>query len=212
MESLSSGFAHSQITPKQTQVSTVETPILGKPKCKRLTSTEKDEDGCTISVLIEEYDNGKLTGRHYDQYSPFRSVCTEQYDRDGTLISSETERKDAEGRVTKIVVRGSGKSSTTRIICGEVEARATERSVIIESPRVSYSFLPFEGKWRAFYKDMSLKLELKASFLKSPDSHLDGPDGLKLIFKNSRLVDLILSREIINSSLTVQNSDKLILD
>jgi hypothetical protein len=164
-------------------------------------------------VLIEELDNGKLMSRHFDQYAPIRSTTKEIYAIDGTLISSETERRDGEGRLTKIVVRGSGKSSTTRIICGEVEARATERSIIIESPRASYSFQPFDGIWNAYYKDMNMKLDLKANFLKSPDSYLDGPDGLKLVFKNGRLVDLILRRETINTSLSSLNDSKsLILD
>ena len=212
MESVSGGFFHAYIGTKQT-VSIVEAPLLGKPKCKRVTTTGKADDGSSISVLIEELENGKLLSRHYEQYVPVRSTTKELFASDGTLISSETERRDGEGRLTKIVLRGSGKSSTTRIICGEVEARATERSIIIESPRASYSFQPFDGRWHAYYKDMNMKLDLKANFLKSPDSYLDGPDGLKLVFKNGRLVDLLLSRETINTSLSPTNQSKsLILD
>lgn len=212
MESVSSGFVNSLAQVEQSSISTIEAPVLGKPKSRRITTTCKAEDGSVISVFVEELNNGKVESRHHDQYLPTRISTNELYDSDGALISSETERKDADGRLTKIVIRGSGKSSTTRITCGEIELRATERSIIIESPRASYNLQPFEGKWSAYYKDMNMKLELKANFLKSPDSVLHGPDGLHLVFKNGRLVDLILSRETINCSLSRTDTGSMIIE
>lgn len=174
---------------------TQETPILGRSNAKRVTTTTKDSSGAVTVILVEEFHGERLMSRMLEQNIPNRTVTRELYESDGSLISSETERRDPNGRNTKIVVRGSGKSSTTRILSGDVEARATERSVLIETPKASYSFYPFDGKWSSFYKEINMKLELKANFLKSPDSVLNGPDGLKIVFKGGRMVDLIVSAE-----------------
>lgn len=194
MESVSSANLNSaEQATKKGLVTVVESPVIGKQKAQRITTTCKSEEtGQIISVLVEEFHNGKIYCRQFDEFEPLRKTIKECFDPDESLISSETERHETSGKLTKIIVRGSGKSSTTRIICAEVEARATERSIIIETPRASYSFQPFDGKWSSFYKDMNLQLELKSNYLKNPDSFLDGPDGIKLIFQAGRLVDLIL--------------------
>ena len=88
MESVSSCFVHKQSAAQQTIVSTIETPVVGKPKCRRVNTTSKTEDGTTISVLIEELENGRLLSRHYDQYLPVRLTCKELFESDGTVISS----------------------------------------------------------------------------------------------------------------------------
>jgi len=173
------------------EVTIVEAPVVGKPRARRVTTTARRMDNRQVlSVLIEEFNDGTLRERVFEQFSPLHSVCREVFEKDGTLISSETERKDASGLLTKVVSRGAGKSSTTRILCGEFEARATERIVLVETPRASYSYHPFDGRWTAFYKDMGLKFELKSNFLKNPNSSLLGPDGITLVFRNSRLVDM----------------------
>ena len=172
-----------------------ETPIIGRNNAKRVTTTTRDESGVVTTILVEEFHGERLMSRQLEQNSPMRSVTRELYEADGSLISSETERRELNGRSTKIVVRGSGKSSTTRILCGDVEARATERSVLIETPKASYSFYPFDGKWSSFYKEINMKLELKANFLKSPDSVLNGPDGIKIVFRGGRMVDLLVATE-----------------
>ncbi len=177
-----------------------ETPIVGRHNAKRVTTTTRDGSGAVSTILVEEFHGERLMSRQLEQNIPTRSVTRELYEADGALISSETERRDLNGRNTKIVVRGSGKSSTTRILCGDVEARATERSVLIETPKASYSFYPFDGKWSSFYKEINMKLELKANFLKSPDSILNGPDGIKIVFKGGRMVDLLVASEFEPSS------------
>jgi hypothetical protein len=179
------------------QVTVVETPVIGKHKTSRVTTTSKSiQDGQTVSVLIEEFHDGKLLSKHFEQFRPNKICTREIFEADGSLISSETERSDDSGRMTRVVVRGSGKSSTTRIMCGEIEARATERSILIETPRASYSYHPFEGKWSSYYKDIGLKLELKSNYLKNPNATLDGPDGIKLVFRSGRLIDMHLSKDL----------------
>lgn len=181
-------------------VSVVETPILGRQNGKRMTTTCKSvNDGQVVSVLVEEYHGERLMFRNFEQHKPIRSITRETYEPDGTLISSETERQDLNGVKTKVVIRGTGKSSTTRIMAGEVEARATERSILIETPKASYSYQPFDGKWSSFYKEINMKLELKANFLKSPNATLNGPDGIKLIFRNGRLADMTVMHEFCES-------------
>ena len=186
-------------------VSVVETPIIGRAKARRVTTTCKTVEGQIISILIEEYFDTTLLSRQLEQHKPMRSTTKESFESDGSLISSETERKEETGLTTKIVVRGTGKSSTTRILSGEVELRATERSILIETPKASYNFQPFEGKWSSFYKELNMKLELKANFLKSPNSTLNGPDGIKLVFRNGRLVDMQLSKNFVPSTDTNRN-------
>lgn len=182
--------------------SVVETPVIGKQGRQRVTTTCKSEtDGQIISVLVEEFQNNKLITRQIQQFSSPVFCTKESFQTDGSLISSDTERTETDGRITKIFIRGSGKSSTTRIMSGEVEVRASERLVLIETTSASYSYFPFDGKWSSYYKDFSMKLELKSNFLKHPDSVLEGPDGLRLIFKSGRLVDLVLTRSIIPSTI-----------
>lgn len=210
----STSVTNSQLIPlgstANNLVSVVETPILGKPKARRITTSCKSAEGKIVSILVEEYNDNTLLCRQFDQHMPVRSTTREVFELDGTLISSETERREQSGQLTKIVVRGSGKSSTTRIMVGEVEARATERSVLIETPKASYTFQPFEGKWTSFYKEVNMKMELKANFLKSPNSTLNGPDGIQLVFRNGRLADMIVTHEQGNNS--NQNSVPSIID
>lgn len=176
----------------------VETPVSGQAG-RRIVSTlcRSARDGQTRSTLVEEYKSDKLLSRTFNQFEPYRSSCRELFDLDGSLISSETERDEQDGRVTKITVRGSGKSSTTRITSGEIEVRATERSVIVETPLAGHSYYPFDGTWISFYKDIDLKLELKSNFLKGPDSVLRGPDGINLVFCGGKLVDLIICNNLV---------------
>ena len=187
-------------------VSTSETPIVGKPRANRLvTNVKSAETGELISVLIEERFDEKILSRQLDVYLPRRQTTRECFEPDGTLINSETERREDNGVISRIVIRGIGKSATARIVCGESEARATERSVIIETPRASYSFQPFEGKWSSYYKDVGMKLDLKANFLKNPDQTILGPDGIKLIFKKSRLVDVHFTEETTKRIVELEN-------
>lgn len=175
------------------ELSVVESPVIGKSNLKRVTSTCKSKmTGKTLSVLVEDYQDQKLSSRFYEQYLPLKITVNELYEKNGDLISSETQRVNADSSLTKIIVRGSGKSSTTRIVCGEVEIRANERLVMIETSIANYNFHIFEGKWSSYYKELDLRLELKANFLKSPDETLKGPDGINLIFRKGRLVDLKL--------------------
>lgn len=177
-------------------VSIVETPIVGKPKKKRVVTTTKSSDGTQVmTVMVDEFDNEILLDRHLEVYSPLRQTTREHYENDGSLICSDSERIEKNGSITKIMIKGSGKSSTARITNGESEARATERLIMIETPKASYSFHPFEGKWTSFYKEIDMRLDLKASFLKGPDSVLSGPDGIKLIFQKGRLVDVLFTVE-----------------
>ncbi len=177
------------------QTTTVETPVLGKSKAKRLTTTCKSSDGRTISTLVEEFHDNMLMSRQFEQVVGERLSRKEIFEKDGSLIVSETERINSEGQRTKITVRGCGKSASTRIVCGEVEARASERQVMIETPKASYSYFPFEGKWTSYYKEINMKLELTANFLKGLEETLQGPDGLRLVFRNGRLADLYVSAE-----------------
>lgn len=176
-------------------VSSVETPALGKARAKRLVTTRKKGEQ-VVSVLIEEYEGDILVYRQIDQYLPVKQISRESFERDGSLISSETERSEKNQMLTRIVIRGNGKSATARIICGESEARATERLVMIETPKASYTFQPFDGRWTSYYKELNMRLELKANFLKNPDSTILGPDGIKLEFRKGRLVDVLFSEEL----------------
>ncbi len=167
---------------------------MGKARARRVTTTARSADKSrVVSVLIEEFSDGKLMERAFEQFYPLHSINREIFEKDGTPVSSETERTDANGAVTRVICRGAGKSSTVRILFGEIEARATERIVLIETPRASYAYQPFDGKWTAFYKDMQLKLELKSNYLKNPNSSLLGPDGITLVFRNSRLIDMSIN-------------------
>lgn len=198
MDIVSGAFVHESaaLSSADDLVTVVESPVVGSRKAQRITTTCKSRaDGRIVSILVEEFQNDRLMMRQIDQYHPLRSSTREVFETDGSLITAETERTGADGMLTKVVVRGSGKSSTTRIVCGEVEARATERSILIETPQASYTYLVFEGKWSAFYKDMSMKTEVKSNFLRSPDAQLLGPDGITLIFKNGRLADMYLAQK-----------------
>lgn len=200
MESIIGGQAHAgskQLHDDElVVVSITETPIVGRARSKRMVTTTKSSTSAElISILIEEFDRDRLFFRQLDIFLPLKQTTRECYESDGSLISSETERLDKNGVLTKIILRGSGKSSTVRIISGDSEARATERTVMIETPKASYSFLPYEGKWSSYYKEINMKLELKANFLKNPDATLQGPDGIQLVFRKSRLVDLRFTSE-----------------
>lgn len=195
MESIIGGQAHAGSNHLHDDelviVSTTETPIVGRARSKRMATTTKSSTSAeVISILIEEFDRDKLFFRQLDIFLPLKQTTRECYEPDGSLISSETERQEKSGILTRIILRGNGKSSTVRIISGDSEARATERTVMIETPKASYSFLPYEGKWSSFYKDINMKLELKANFLKNPDATLQGPDGIQLVFRKARLVDV----------------------
>lgn len=183
------------VEPAETVVSTVP----GKTARRRVSTVCKStKDGQLVSLLVEEYEADRLLSRKYEQHQPYKNSCLELFEPDGSLISSTTERVESDGRITQIHVRGTGKSSTTRIISGEIEARATERSLIIETPEASHSYQLYDGKWTSFYKSFDLKLELKADFLKGPDSVLRGPDGINLVFRDGRLIDLIITRDIVS--------------
>ena len=202
MESLSSGSTPSGLAIQldgSNLVSCIETPVIGKPRFKRLSTTVKSADGKRIvSIVIEEFDKEKLVERHLELYEPKRQTTRECFEPDGTLIISDTVRVEENGLITKIVIKGSGKSATARVTYAECEARATERMVMIETPRASYSFQPFEGKWSSFYKDIDMRLDLKANFLKGPDSVLLGPDGIRLVFQKGRLVDVVFADDYTN--------------
>jgi hypothetical protein len=199
MESLTGSNLSQSLSGNSIQgdlISVTQSPVIGKNKTQRVTTTSKSSaTGQTVSVLVEELKDGVLLCRQFNQYAPTRISVREIYENDGSFVCSETEKHDADNRITKIVIRGSGKSSTARIMCGDVELRATERSILIESPRASYSYLPFEGKWSSFYKEIGMKLEMKASYLKNPDAIVEGPDGIKLVFRNGRIADMLLANE-----------------
>ncbi|MBX9689645.1 MAG: hypothetical protein K2X27_23240 [Candidatus Obscuribacterales bacterium] len=175
-------------------VSVVQSMVPGKEKLQRVTSTcQSGRDMKVLSILVEEFQSDRLLSRRLEVYSPQKLSSMEIYDKDGLLISSETERHEKDGKISKIVLRGTGKSQSTRISIADLEARASERAVLIETARASYSYYPYEGKWTSFYKHFSLKLELKSNYLKNPDSVIDGPDGIRLIFKSGKLIDLQLT-------------------
>lgn len=212
MESLTGGPTNGLAVHLQASnnVSCIETPVVGKPRHKRVATTTKSADGTqVISIVIEEYDREKLIERHIELYAPTRQTTREKFDSDSNLIVSDTERYESNGLTTKILIKGSGKSSTTRITYGECEARATERLIMIETPKASYSFQPFEGKWSSFYKDIDMRLDLKANFLKGPDSILAGPDGISLIFQKARLVD-VLFLDLLTASSSDQSRPTII--
>lgn len=194
VESLTSGPLNSapQNLESTNTVSRTETPVLGKPRVKRVSTTYKSADGTHITCLvIEEFDKDLLTDRLVEIFSPVRETTRQRYDHEGMLISADTERVEKSGQSTRILTRGCGKSATVRITYGECEARATDRLILIETPRASYTYQPFEGKWTSFYKDIDMLLELTASFLKGPDATIAGPDGLSLVFQKGRLADLV---------------------
>lgn len=187
--------------------SVLEAPVIGNSKLKRITSTCKmKSDGSLVSVLVEEYHGSMLQTRYFQQYKPVALVCKELYERDGSLLSSETERQEDDSSLTRIILRGSGKSSTTRIIRSEIEVRANERLVMIETPLANYNFHIYEGKWSSYYKAIDLRLELKANFLRSPDDVLKGPDGIDLVFRKGRLVDLRVKGQLHGPAISSEQS------
>jgi hypothetical protein len=198
VESLTSGPLN-QAPPNlenSNTVSRIETPVIGKPRSKRVSTTYKSADGTQIiCIIIEEFERDLLTECIVESFCPQRKTTRERYDNDGDLIIADTERIEKNGLTTRILTRGCGKSATVRITYGECEARASERLILIETPRASYSFQPFEGKWTSYYKDIDMLLELKASFLKGPDATIAGPDGLTLVFQSGRLADLVFFQD-----------------
>jgi hypothetical protein len=146
--------------------------------------------GTNCGLADTQHDSEAVSGAGRKQLRSF-----ETFDEDGCLIVFERELIDEQGQITRIIIRGSGKSSTTRIMCGEIEARATERLVLVETPQASYSYQPFEGRWCSYYKDSRGKQESRSRHLKNSDALLDGPDGIRLVFSSGHLVDLIFTDE-----------------
>ena len=191
-ESLTSGPLNTASHNLGSTVSRIETPVLGRPRSKRVSTTHKTADGAqVICIIIEEFDRDQLTERIVETFLPSRVTTRERDGHEGALISADTERTEKNGLTNKIVKRGCGKSATVRITYGECEARGSERLILIETAKASYTFQPFEGRWTSFYKDIDMSLELKANFLKGPDARIAGPDGLTLVFQKGRLADLL---------------------
>lgn len=82
------------------------------------------------------------------------------------------------------------RSARTTITFADVEIRAAQHIVMVETANATHKFIPHSGKWYSFWKRGEQKTVIQTPPLALGICEITTPEGFSLVFRNMILSDV----------------------